>query len=48
VTAGDWDDDRYWSGRVRAAVPRKADVRVDATNGGIVVEDVAAASMHGR
>jgi len=36
----DWDDDRYWSVAFELQVPRKADVRVDATNGGIVVEDV--------
>ncbi len=36
----DWDDDRYWSVAYELQVPRKADVRVDATNGGIVVEDV--------
>jgi putative adhesin len=36
----DWDDDRYWSVEFELQVPRKADVRVDATNGGIIVEDV--------
>jgi hypothetical protein len=36
----DWDDDRYWSVEYELQVPRKADVRVDATNGGIIVEDV--------
>jgi hypothetical protein len=36
----DWDDDRYWSVTYELQVPRKADVRVDATNGGIIVEDV--------
>ena len=36
----DWDDDRYWTIAYELQVPRKADVRVDATNGGIVVEDV--------
>ena len=36
----DWDDDRYWSVAFELQVPRKADIRVDATNGGIVVEDV--------
>jgi hypothetical protein len=35
-----WDDDRYWSVAYELQVPRKADLRVDATNGGIVVEDV--------
>jgi hypothetical protein len=36
----DWDDDRYWSVAFELQVPRKADLRVDATNGGIIVEDV--------
>jgi len=36
----DWDDDRYWSVAFELQVPRRADIRVDATNGGIVVEDV--------
>jgi len=36
----DWDDERYWSVTFELQVPRKADIRVDATNGGIVVEDV--------
>jgi len=36
----DWDDDRYWSVAYELQVPRKADVRIDATNGGIIVEDV--------
>jgi hypothetical protein len=36
----DWDDDRYWSVAFELQVPRKADIRVDATNGGIIVEDV--------
>jgi hypothetical protein len=36
----DWDDDRYWSVAYELQVPRKADLRVDATNGGITVEDV--------
>jgi DUF4097 and DUF4098 domain-containing protein YvlB len=36
----DWDDDRYWSVAYELQVPRKADLRVDATNGGIIVEDV--------
>jgi hypothetical protein len=36
----DWDDERYWSVAFELQVPRKADIRVDATNGGIVVEDV--------
>jgi hypothetical protein len=35
----DWDD-RYWSVAYELQIPRKGDVRVDATNGGIVVEDV--------
>jgi DUF4097 and DUF4098 domain-containing protein YvlB len=35
-----WDDDRYWSVAFELQVPRKADLRVDATNGGIIVEDV--------
>jgi hypothetical protein len=35
-----WDDDRYWTVAYELQVPRKADLRVDATNGGIVVEDV--------
>ena len=36
----DWDDGRYWSVAFELQVPRKADIRVDATNGGIIVEDV--------
>jgi hypothetical protein len=36
----DWDGDRYWSVAFELQVPRKADIRVNATNGGIVVEDV--------
>jgi hypothetical protein len=36
----DWDDERYWSVAFELQVPRKADIRVDATNGGIIVEDV--------
>jgi hypothetical protein len=36
----DWDDERYWSVAYELSVPRKADIRVDATNGGIVIEDV--------
>jgi hypothetical protein len=36
----DWDEDRYWSVAYELQVPRKSDVRVDATNGGIVVFDV--------
>ena len=36
----DWNDDRYWSVAYELQVPRKADIRADATNGGIVVEDV--------
>lgn len=35
-----WDDDRYWSVAYELQVPRKADIRVDATNGGIVVDNV--------
>ena len=35
-----WDDDRYWSVAFELQVPRKADLRIDATNGGIVIEDV--------
>jgi len=34
------DDGRYWSVAYELQVPRKADIRVDATNGGIVIEDV--------
>jgi hypothetical protein len=34
------DDDRWWSVAYELQVPRKADVRVDAINGGIIVEDV--------
>ena len=41
----DWDDDRYWSVAFELQVPRKADIRADATNGGIVVETSVAASM---
>lgn len=36
----DGDEDRYWSVAFELQVPRKADIRVDATNGGIIVEDV--------
>ena len=36
----DWDDERYWSVAFELQVPRKADVRIDATNGGIIVEEV--------
>jgi hypothetical protein len=36
----DWDNGRYWSVAYELQVPRKADVRVDATNGGIIIEDV--------
>jgi hypothetical protein len=36
----DWDDDRYWSVAYELQVPRKADLRIDATNGGIIIEDV--------
>jgi DUF4097 and DUF4098 domain-containing protein YvlB len=35
-----YDDDRYWTVAYELQVPRKADLTVDATNGGIVVEDV--------
>jgi DUF4097 and DUF4098 domain-containing protein YvlB len=34
------DDDRYWSVAYELQVPRKAELRVDATNGGIAIEDV--------
>jgi DUF4097 and DUF4098 domain-containing protein YvlB len=37
---GRWDDDRYWQVAFELQVPRKADLTVDATNGGIDVEDV--------
>lgn len=33
-------DDRYWSVAYELQIPRKAELRVDATNGGITVEDV--------
>jgi DUF4097 and DUF4098 domain-containing protein YvlB len=35
-----WEDDRYWSVAYELQVPRKAELRLDATNGGISVEDV--------
>jgi DUF4097 and DUF4098 domain-containing protein YvlB len=35
-----WDDDRYWSVSFELQVPRKVDLTVDATNGGIDVGDV--------
>jgi hypothetical protein len=35
----DWDD-RYWSVTYELQVPRKADLFIDATNGGIVIDDV--------
>lgn len=38
----DWDaDNRRWTVAYELQVPRKSDVRIDATNGGIVVEDVS-------
>jgi|RhiMetdeSRZDD1v2_1073273.scaffolds.fasta_scaffold08625_5 hypothetical protein len=36
----DWDDDRSWSVAYELQVPRRAELRVDATNGGISVVDV--------
>ncbi|HEY7191524.1 MAG TPA: DUF4097 family beta strand repeat-containing protein [Vicinamibacterales bacterium] len=35
-----YDDDRYWTVAFELQVPRRADLTVDATNGGIDVEDV--------
>jgi len=35
-----WDDDRYWYVAYELQVPRKAELTVDATNGGIDVQDV--------
>ena len=35
-----WDDDRWWNVTYELQVPRKADLSVDATNGGINIEDV--------
>jgi DUF4097 and DUF4098 domain-containing protein YvlB len=35
-----WEDDRYWSVAYELQVPRRAELRLDATNGGISVEDV--------
>jgi hypothetical protein len=35
-----WDDDRWWNVAYELQVPRKADLTVDATNGGINVVDV--------
>ncbi|HKE88116.1 MAG TPA: hypothetical protein VKB50_30375 [Vicinamibacterales bacterium] len=35
-----WNDDRYWNVAYELQVPRKADLSVDATNGGIDVQDV--------
>jgi hypothetical protein len=37
---GRWNDDRYWQVAFELQVPRRADLTVDATNGGIDVEDV--------
>jgi hypothetical protein len=36
----DWDDYRWWNVSYELQVPRKADLSVDATNGGINIEDV--------
>ena len=36
----DWDDYRRWNVAYELQVPRKADLSVDATNGGINIEDV--------
>jgi putative adhesin len=36
----DWDDDRWWNVAYELQVPRKADLSVDATNGGINIGDV--------
>lgn len=36
----DWDDYRWWNVAYELQVPRKADLSVDATNGGINIEDV--------
>jgi putative adhesin len=38
---GRWNDDRYWQVAFELQVPRRADLTVDATNGGIDVEDVS-------
>ena len=35
-----WDEDRWWNVTYELQVPRKADLSVDATNGGINIEDV--------
>jgi putative adhesin len=35
-----WDDDRWWNVTYELQVPRKADLSIDATNGGINIEDV--------
>lgn len=35
-----WDDDRYWNVAYELQVPRKADLGVDATNGGIDIAEV--------
>jgi Toastrack DUF4097 len=35
-----WDDDRWWNVSYELQVPRKADLSVDATNGGINIEDL--------
>jgi len=37
---GRWDDERYWQVAYELQVPRRADLTVDATNGGIDVQDV--------
>ena len=36
----DWNDDRWWNVAYELQVPRKADLSVDATNGGINIGDV--------
>jgi Putative adhesin len=35
-----WDEDRYWTVAFELEVPRRADLRIDATNGGIRIDDV--------
>lgn len=35
-----WDDDRYWTVAYELQVPRRAELTIDATNGGIDVRDV--------
>jgi DUF4097 and DUF4098 domain-containing protein YvlB len=37
---GRWDDERHWQVAYELQVPRRGDLTVDATNGGIAVEDV--------